>query len=234
MTPLKKATSGKAGLFLIVGALTLCVITLSLLTREKQTASITLPPLPYAENALEPVISSDTVALHYGKHQAGYVAKANQLLKHSRFKTETIEEIILETAGDDRNIPLFNTAAQAWNHDFFWKCLSPKGGGVPDEALMVMINEAFGSYYSFRERMLKSATAHFGSGWVWLVSDGKTLSIITTDNADTPIAHGFFPLFTIDLWEHSYYLDYQNRRGEYINGILDNLINWEFVASRLE
>lgn len=191
-------------------------------------------PLPYAENALEPVISAKTLSFHYGKHHAGYVKQAALLLEQSGLDAETPEEVIEMTAGKEKYQDLFNQAAQAYNHDFFWKCLKPQGGGVPTGDLLKMIDSSFGNFGAFKEAFVTKAKGVFGSGWVFLVQDGDKLAILSTANADTAIAHGLKPLFTVDVWEHAYYLDYQNKRSEYVEAVLNHLANWDFVASGIE
>lgn len=191
-------------------------------------------PLPYAENALEPVISSRTISFHYGKHHAAYVKQATLLLEQSGLDAESPEEVIEMTKGKEKYQDLFNQAAQAYNHDFFWKCLKPHGGEKPTGELLQRIEASFGSYDAFKEAFVTKAKGVFGSGWVFLVEDGNKLSILATSNADTAIAHDLKPLFTVDVWEHAYYLDYQNKRAEYVEAVLNHLANWEFVASRLE
>ena len=194
----------------------------------------TQTPLPYAENALEPYISALTMHFHYKKHHAAYVADANARIADAGFSGATPEQIIAGTAGHRKHRALFNSAAQAWNHDFFWHCLKPGGDRPPMGELAKKIDAAFGSYDQFRHAFVEAATAVFGSGWIWLVADGGTLRIVSTANADTPLATGLTPLFTIDLWEHAYYLDHQNRRKEFVKSIVDHLANWEFAEARLK
>jgi Fe-Mn family superoxide dismutase len=195
--------------------------------------SISLEPLPYKMDALKPYISDQTLRVHYGKHYTGYVDKANQLLKGGGFEGKTADEIIALTSGKKEYTAIFNNVAQAWNHAFFWKCLKPGGVKVGDE-LADMIIKSFGSFDTFKQNFLDAANSQFGSGWTWLVLDGEKLNIITTGNADTPIAHGLKPLFTVDVWEHAYYLDYQNRRADYVKNVLDRLADWNFVAFQLK
>jgi len=195
--------------------------------------SITQEPLPYKMDALKPYISDQTMRVHYGKHYTGYVDKANQLLKGGAFEDKTAEEIIVLTAGKEEHTAIFNNVAQAWNHAFFWKCLKPDGGKV-DGKLADLIIKSFGSFDTFKQNFLEAAKSQFGSGWTWLVLDGEKLKIITTANADTPIAHGLKPLFTVDVWEHAYYLDYQSRRADFVNDVLDHLADWDFVAFQLK
>ena len=198
-----------------------------------EKTSIVLEPLPYKMDALKPYISDQTMRFHYGKHYAGYADKANQLLKRGEFEGKTADEIIALTTGKKKYTDIFNNVAQAWNHAFFFKGLKPDGGTVGGE-LADRIKKSFGSIDTFKQEFLKAAIGRFGSGWAWLVLDGKELKIVTTSNADTPIAHGLKPLFTVDVWEHAYYLDYQNRRADYVNNVLNHLADWNFVASRLK
>ena len=191
-------------------------------------------PLPYAKDALAPVISPDTMGFHYDKHYAGYVKKANDLTRGGKYAGKTAEEVIRMTAGHSDQAAVFNNAAQAWNHAYFFKCMKPDGGGEPEGALAEMIDAAFGDFVNFKELFLTAAKDQFGSGWVWLVLDGEELAVVTGANADTPLAHDLTPLFTVDVWEHAYYLDYQNRRVDFVKSVLDNLANWDFVAAELE
>lgn len=193
-----------------------------------------LEPLPYAEKALEPYISAKTISFHYGKHHAGYVKKANSLVTGSVFEGNSFEEIIKLTAGKREHAEIFNNVAQAWNHAFFWKCMKPGGGGSPKGKLAKKIKDSFGSLDAFKAEFIATATSQFGSGWTWLVLDGDKLKVVKTSNADTPLAHGLKPVFTVDVWEHAYYLDYQNRRADFVKKALDHLANWDFVASQLE
>lgn len=191
-------------------------------------------PLPYSQDALAPTISADTMGFHYGKHYTGYVKKANQLAGGVSYAGKTAEAVIQMSAGDPAQAAVFNNAAQAWNHAFFFKCLKPDGGGEPEGALAEMIEAAFGSFVNFKELFLTAAKDQFGSGWVWLVLDDGELAVVTGANADTPVARDLPPLFTVDVWEHAYYLDYQNRRVDFVKAVLDNLANWDFVAAQLE
>lgn len=195
-------------------------------------------PLPYAQDALEPYISAKTMSFHYGVHHAAYVTNANKLMKELDVDEKTPEEVILkayEEMEDEKEYQnLYNQAAQAWNHSFFWKCLKPEGGGSPCCDMLYPLKQAFGSYEQFEADFIDAGKSLFGSGWVWLVADKEgNLSIITTADAHTPIAHGYTPLLTVDVWEHSYYLDYQNKRADYIKAVIEHLVNWEFVASQL-
>lgn len=203
-------------------------------SHEPEGPALTLAPLPWATDSLSPVISDATIKLHYGKHHAGYVERANALISTSRFKKKEVIEILSATRGKENHKALFNNTAQAWNHAFFWECLTPKAEARPTGPMAEAINTDFGGWTGFREAFVEAATTHFGSGWVWLVSDQGKLEIITTVNADTPVAFGLTPLFTIDLWEHAYYLDFQNRRKEYVEGVFDRLAHWKAVEKRYQ
>ena len=189
--------------------------------------AITLPPLPYADDALDPHITAHTISFHYGKHHAGYVTNLNGLIEGTGLADATLEEIIdmAEPGG------LFNNAAQIWNHTFYWESMAPNGGGTPTGELAAAIDRSFGSYQAFREQFTADAVGNFGSGWTWLIKDGDDVAIVKTDDADTPIKHGQIPLLTIDVWEHAYYLDYQNARPAYVAAFLDHLVNWDFAAA---
>ncbi|PKN82447.1 MAG: superoxide dismutase [Fe] [Deltaproteobacteria bacterium HGW-Deltaproteobacteria-1] len=195
--------------------------------------AVTLPELPYAKDALAPYISANTLEFHYGKHHKTYVDNINKLIAGTDLEGKTLEEIIANSAKDPAKAGIFNNAAQVWNHSFYWKCLKPQGGGSPKGAVAARIDAAFGSYDKFAEELKNAGVTQFGSGWAWLVEDGKDLKITKTPNADTPLAHGQKALLTIDVWEHAYYLDYQNRRPDYLAAVIQNLINWDFVNSNL-
>ncbi|MEQ8841593.1 MAG: superoxide dismutase [Acidimicrobiales bacterium] len=192
--------------------------------------AIELPPLPYAENALDPHISERTISFHYGKHHAGYVDKLNDAIEGTD-KADTPLEDIIRTAEPGG---LFNNAAQVWNHTFYWNCMSPDGGGDPSGELAAAIESSFGSVDDFKEQFKTDATGNFGSGWTWLVREGDGLAIVKTDDADTPLAHGQTALLTIDVWEHAYYLDYQNARPAYVDAFIEHLLNWDFVATNYQ
>lgn len=192
-----------------------------------------LPALPYELDALEPHISRQTLEFHHGKHHAAYVANLNKLVEGTDLEGKTLEEVILAVAGDASKAGIFNNAAQVWNHTFYWQGLKSGGGGAPTGALADKINADFGSFDAFVEQFKAAGATQFGSGWAWLVLDGGTLKITKTGNADLPLAHGQKALLTMDVWEHAYYLDYQNRRPDYISTFLDKLVNWEFVAANL-
>ena len=192
-----------------------------------------LPPLPYAENALDPVISSNTIGYHYGKHHKGYVDALNKLLVDTELAELTLEKLIADTAGKSDKVAIFNNAAQLWNHTFYWRSLRPKGGGEPPAGLKKMIDASFGNLDACKKQLETAATNQFGSGWAWLVLEADKLKVVKTGNAGTPLTKGAKPLLAIDVWEHAYYLDYQNRRADYVNAVLDKLINWEFAADNL-
>jgi Fe-Mn family superoxide dismutase len=192
-----------------------------------------LPALPWATDSLTPYISADTIGFHYGKHHAAYVNNLNGLVDGTAYAEKTLEEIILETAGDASKAGFFNNAAQTWNHTFFWNSMKPNGGGAPVGELKDRIVTAFGSYDNFKEEFAKKAATLFGSGWTWLAIDDGNLEIVQTPNAGNPITEGKTPLVTLDVWEHAYYLDFQNRRPDFIKTFLDNLVNWEFAAANL-
>ena len=195
--------------------------------------AIELPALPYDAKALEPIISANTLSFHHGKHHAAYVNNYNNLTKDGPYAGKPLEEVIKEIAGDASKQGLFNNGAQVWNHTFFWNCLKPNGGGKPTGTLLAKIEADLGSFDKFLEDFKAAATTQFGSGWAWLVLEGGKLKITKTANADTPLAHGQTALFTVDVWEHAYYLDYQNRRPDFVSAVLENLANWDFVAANL-
>lgn len=203
------------------------------LARPASAASpILLPPLPYADSALAPVISANTIGFHYGKHHKGYVDNLNRLLAGSDLADLPLEKIVAAVTGKADKTAIFNNAAQIWNHTFYWNSLRPNGGGEPPAALKQKIEASFGSVDALKKELATAALGQFGSGWAWLVADGDKLKVVKTGNADLPAA-GLKPLLTIDVWEHAYYLDYQNRRADYVNALLDKLINWEFALKNL-
>ena len=193
----------------------------------------TLPPLPYADNALEPVISANTISFHYGKHHTTYVDNLNNLVKGTEFENATLESVVNATAGKADKAPLFNNAAQIWNHTFYWHSMKHNGGGKPSGKLAQMIDAAFGSYDEFRKQFSATTVSQFGSGWGWLVVDGGALKVVKTGNAEVPFTRGQKPLLTIDVWEHAYYLDHQNKRAAYVVAVIDKLLNWDFAAENL-
>lgn len=212
----------------------LAAASLGCLARTAQAASpIVLPALPYAENALNPVISTNTIGFHYGKHHKAYVDNLNKLIAGSDLADLPLEKIITAVAGKADKTAIFNNAAQTWNHTFYWHSLRPNGGGEPPAALKQRIDASFGSVDALKKELATAATGQFGSGWAWLVADGDKLKVVKTGNADVPLTAGLKPLLTIDVWEHAYYLDYQNRRADYVNAVLDKLINWEFALKNL-
>jgi Fe-Mn family superoxide dismutase len=194
--------------------------------------AISLPVLPYGKDALSPFISANTLDFHYGKHHKTYVDNLNKLIEGTDLANLSLEEIIKISAKDTAKTGIFNNAAQVWNHSFYWQCLKA-GGGKPAGAIAQKIDATWGSYEKFADELKNGGITQFGSGWVWLVQDGKDLKIVKTANADTPLAHDQKPLLTIDVWEHAYYLDYQNRRPDYLTAVIANLINWEFVNANL-
>ena len=199
----------------------------------KNTARHVLPPLPYPENALEPVISANTIGFHYGKHHKGYVDSLNKLIAGTALADLSLEKLIAETAGKADKVAIFHNAAQSWNHTFYWRSLRAKGGGEPPAALKQRIEASFGTLDACMKELATAAATEFGSGWVWLALEADKLKVVKTDNADTPMTRGVKPLLAIDVWEHAYYLDYQNRRADYVSGMLDKLINWGFAADNL-
>ncbi len=192
-----------------------------------------LPDLPYDYTALAPHISKETLEFHHDKHHAAYVSKYNDAVKGTEMDSKPIEEVIKSIAGDSSKSGLFNNAAQAWNHSFYWNCMKPKGGGTPTGALADKIKADFGSYEKFVEAFKTAGATQFGSGWAWLVLDNDTLKVTKTLNAENPLTDGQVPLLTMDVWEHAYYLDYQNKRPDYIDTFITKLINWDFVSANL-
>jgi Fe-Mn family superoxide dismutase len=192
-----------------------------------------LPALPYAPNALEPYYTANTIGFHHGKHHKTYVDNLNKLIAGTPMEGKTLEGIIKESAADSAKAGLFNNAAQIWNHTFFWNSMKAGGGGKPSGNLAATIEKTFGSYEKFVEQFKTTAVGRFGSGWGWLVAERGELKVLNTINADTPIVKGQVPLITIDVWEHAYYLDYQNRRPDFVQAFLDHLLNWDFAAANL-
>jgi Fe-Mn family superoxide dismutase len=188
---------------------------------------LNLPLLPYAENALEPVISAQTLSFHHGKHHRVYVENVNKLVVGTELADLPLDQIVTATVGRAERASIFNNAAQAWNHSFYWHCLKPKGGGEPPAALKHKMDAC-------KKELASHAVAQFGSGWAWLVLEGSKLKVVKTANADTPFTQGLKPLLAIDVWEHAYYLDYQNKRADHVNAVIDRLANWEFAAANLE
>ena len=192
-----------------------------------------LPPLPYVENALDPVISARTVGIHYGKHHKTYVNNLNNLIADTELADLSLQEIITKTAGQASKAGIFNNSAQIWNHTFYWNSLSQKGGGEPPLILKQKIESSFDDLDSCKKELATAAMTQFGSGWAWLVMNGDKLEVAKTANAESPLSMGVKPLLVIDVWEHAYYLDYENRRIEYVNAVIEKLINWGFAEDNL-
>lgn len=193
----------------------------------------TLPPLPYAENALDPVISARTIGIHYGKHHKTYVDNLNKLITDTELAGLTLQEIISKTSSQANKAGIFNNAAQIWNHTFYWNSLSQEGGGEPPLILKQKIENSFGDLDSCKKELATAAMTQFGSGWAWLVMNGDKLEVTKTANAESPLSTGIKPLLVIDVWEHAYYLDYENRRVDYVNAVIEKLINWGFAEDNL-
>jgi Fe-Mn family superoxide dismutase len=197
------------------------------------TMAFELPPLPYPKNALEPHVSERTMDFHYGRHHQAYVTNLNNLVKDSPLERQSLEEIIKATYKDSSKTGIFNNAAQVWNHTFFWHSMKPQGGGAPSGNVAAAINKDCGGLDKFKEQFKAAAVGQFGSGWAWLVAERGQLKIVPTPNAVNPLAEGQTALLTCDVWEHAYYLDYQNRRPDFVQTFLDHLVNWDFVAENL-
>jgi Fe-Mn family superoxide dismutase len=191
------------------------------------------PPLPFQEAQLAPVIGARTVTLHYGRHHASYYANLNTITKDTKYNTMTLEQIIVE-GNKDTDRRFFNNAGQAWNHELYWAMLKPGGAKAPPTQLAQLINESFGSLDELKTKLVASAGAVFGSGWTWLIQDGSKLAILNTSGGDGPLTSGKTALLGVDVWEHAYYLDYENRRADHVKAVLDNIINWDVVANRLK
>ncbi len=202
-------------------------------TTSESASPHVLPPLPYAGNALEPVISAKTLSFHHDKHHKNYVDTLNKLVIGTEYEGLPLEIIITRTAGKPDSSAIYNNAAQIWNHTFYWNSMKPQGGGDPPAALKKRIEASFGNTDACKKELLSAAISQFGSGWAWLVLDGEKIRVIKTPNADTPLTMDVKPLLAIDVWEHAYYLDCQNRRADYVNGVLDKLINWDFVLRNI-
>ena len=207
-------------------------MTLLAQTIEENVMTFTLPELPFASDALEPHMSANTLSFHHGKHHNAYVGKANELIVGTDLEGKSLEEAVVESYKQGVG-PLFNNIAQHYNHSFFWNCLSPNGGGEAPAELSDKIVESFGSFDAFKEEFINAGIGQFGSGWVWLVLDNGKLSIEKTANAETPLALGKKPVLVCDVWEHAYYLDYQNRRPDFLKTFLENMVNWDFAVSNL-
>ncbi len=205
------------------------------LPEQKQEAGMTftLPELPFAKTALQPYMSPDTLDFHHGKHHAAYVNKANELVQGTDLEGKSLEDAV-KAAREQGVGPLFNNVAQHFNHSFFWNSLMPNGGGEPVGALAEKINEDFGSFDTFKQEFINAGAGQFGSGWVWLVLNDGKLEIVKTPNAETPLTDGKTPLLTCDVWEHAYYLDFQNRRPDFLATFLDHLVNWDFAGKNFD
>lgn len=199
---------------------------------EKMRFPYELPILPYALDALSPCISENTLRFHYGRHHQTYIDGLNKAIGDTEYEAMPLKAMILATATDGKSA-IFNNAAQAWNHAFYWDSLTPNGGGEPPPALKLMIEASFGSVDACREALVDAAVRQFGAGWAWLVLDGKKIGVMKTGNAGNPLTSGVTPLLAIDVWEHAYYLDYQNRRKDHVAGVVGKLLNWKFAASNL-
>ncbi|MEO1243136.1 MAG: superoxide dismutase [Pseudomonadota bacterium] len=194
--------------------------------------TISLPDLPYGKSDLAPHISEQTLDFHYGKHHQAYVDKTNAAIKGTDLENSSLEEIVRHAAGDDQG--LFNNAAQVWNHTFYWNSMSPKGGGAPGGDIAKAIDDAFGDYEGFKNAFADAGATQFGSGWAWLVTKSGKLEVRKTLNAETPLTdQSCTPILTMDVWEHAYYLDFQNKRPAYIDAFLDHLVNWDFANENL-
>jgi Fe-Mn family superoxide dismutase len=193
-----------------------------------------LKPLPFPKESLGPTMSASTLEHHHGKHHATYVKKLNELTAGTQYASSNLESIIKATArGQGKEKTIFNNAAQVWNHDFFWESLAPNGGGPPPDPVLKRIAASFGSAENFRDRFVEASVDHFGSGWAWLVAKNGKLEIVTTHDADNPLTSGTHALWTCDLWEHAYYLDYQQERAKFVKAVIENIANWQFVGKRL-
>lgn len=201
---------------------------------KDDTMAFELPPLPYEKTALEPHISANTLDFHHGKHHNAYVTKLNELVKGTELEGKSLEEVILASAKGGEMQAIFNNAAQTWNHTFYWHSMKPNGGGKPTGALAAQIEKDFGSFEKFAEEFKNAGATQFGSGWAWLVLNNGKLEVMKTPNADLPMAHGKTAIMTADVWEHAYYLDYQNRRPDYLSTFLDKLVNWDFAEKNFK
>lgn len=203
-------------------------------TATVSSPPISLPALPYQETALQPIISANTLSFHYGKHHKAYVDTLNKLIDGTEFADMPLDKIVKTAATQPEHAAIFNNAGQAWNHNFYWLSMKPSGGGEPPATLKRLMESAFGSVDACKKQLSEAAVGQFGSGWAWLVLDNAKLKVVKTGNAGTPLTQGSKPLLAIDVWEHAYYLDYQNRRVDYVNAWLGKLANWEFAAENLD
>jgi Fe-Mn family superoxide dismutase len=196
--------------------------------------SFELPSLPYANDALAPYMSAETLDFHHGKHHQTYVTNLNNLLKDNELQGASLEDIIVKSSKDTSMAGIFNNAGQHWNHILFWQCMKPNGGGSIPSELETRLNSDFGSVDQFKEAFIQAGTTQFGSGWAWLAIDNGKLVVTKSANASNPLVDGMKPILGCDVWEHSYYIDYRNKRPDYLKAFLDSLVNWEFVASQLD
>lgn len=203
-------------------------------TKAISPTPLNLAPLPYSVDALEPVISGRTLSFHHDKHHRAYVDTLGKLILGTEFANMSLERIVSATADRCDYVSIFNNAAQAWNHGLYWNCLKPNGGGEPPQTLKRKMEAAFGSVDACKKALVDGAVSLFGSGWAWLVLEEGKLKVMTTENANDPLSRGLSPLLTIDVWEHAYYLDYQNRRADHVNAVINKLVNWEFAAENLK
>lgn len=203
------------------------------MSATKTGSPLTLPKLPWAEDALEPFISKNTIGFHYGKHHKTYVEKLNELVAGKPEADMALENIIRSTVGNPKKVDILHNAQQTWNHTFYWNSLRSKGGGKPTRVIGEKIEAGFGSYDAFKKELAEAAVGQFGSGWAWLVAEGGKLKVVKTPDGDDPLPTSATPLLTLDVWEHAYYLDYQNRRKDYVAAVIDNLLNWDFAAENL-
>jgi Fe-Mn family superoxide dismutase len=196
--------------------------------------SFELPSLPYANDALAPYMSAETLDFHHGKHHQTYVTNLNNLLKDNELQSASLEDIVVKSSKDTSMAGIFNNAGQHWNHILFWQCMKPNGGGSIPSELEARLNSDFGSVDQFKEAFIQAGTTQFGSGWAWLAIDNGKLVVTKSANASNPLVDGMKPILGCDVWEHSYYIDYRNKRPDYLKAFLDSLVNWEFVASQLD
>lgn len=206
----------------------------SLSAAEASAPAVALPELPYAQDALAPVVSAQTLSFHYGKHHQAYVNALNKLIAGTPLAGKPLEEVVKAAAGQADKAAVFNNAAQIWNHTFYWQSLSPKGGGEPSGALAEAVRRSFGSCDACKAALTEAALTQFGSGWAWLVADKGLVKAVKTPNAETPLTQGVTPLLTIDVWEHAYYLDWQNRRADYVKAVVEQRLNWEFAGANFQ
>ncbi|MFP4516399.1 MAG: superoxide dismutase [Desulfovibrionales bacterium] len=225
-----------AGALLLTGTVGLSYLAMHMRKKRGVTGQeeIELPGLPYERSALEPYISSRTMHFHHDRHHAGYVRKAGELAEHQKMADMPLQELIRQTAHDTLKQSLFENAAQVFNHAFFWQCMKPEGGGKPGSRLMAAIQKEFRTFEGFTRAFKDAALKRFGSGWAWLALDGDRIRVLSTPNADNPLTRNMVPLLTLDVWEHAYYLDYQNERDKYVQTFMNHLVNWDFAEANLK